>query len=179
MRLDYNSILEVEEQMGAISLLLIRNTNAYLYTKIQRSGCPRLFYKVKTARGKTHTIPFISKEDYAAILENYKVKKRKVKRTFMGRPYSFCKDCEMKYACTLDHFCEKREAQRAKKAFAKSIAGDDRFWKNGSPKKNLVLCKYAKYRYAHKKTAGQCQKEKCRFYESGRCVLHLDKDVEI
>lgn len=96
-----------------------------------------------------------------------------MKRSFMGRPYTFCKECDYKEGCSLDRPCQKRDAYLAKKQDKLAKAGDSRFWKNGVPKKKLILCQSSKYRYAHKKTAGQCQEDKCEFYESGKCFLAL------
>lgn len=97
-----------------------------------------------------------------------------MKRSFMGRPYLFCKNCEKKDVCSLDFPCAARDEYLDRKNHAVQVRGDDRYWKNGVPKKRLVLCKSSKYRYAHKKTAGLCQGEQCVFYTGGKCELGID-----
>lgn len=176
MKLDYTTIEELEKEEDVTLLYTVKKDTPYIYTKI-RKNIPDsvIYFTVKTARGRDHVAPFIRNMD----LNSLKLEKKKSlarKRSFMGRPYSFCKDCWAKDFCSPEFPCEKRDEKIRNRQFVKSVEGDDRFWKNGVPKKHMVLCKYAKYMYAHKKTAGQCQKEKCRFYENGNCLLSLDKD---
>lgn len=176
MKLDYETIRQVESSEDAIFLYTIKKETPYVYSKIKKNLFDRIVYfTVKTSRGRDHVAPFIRREDLE-LLEKAKKKQTKRKRSFMGRPYSFCEDCWAKDFCSPELSCEKRDERIRSREFIKSVGGDDRFWKNGVPKKHMILCKYAKYMYAHKKTAGQCQKEKCRFYESGVCALGLDKD---
>lgn len=177
MKLNYDTVRNIEDSNNVTLLYSVRVKTPYIYTKIRRSipDCI-IYFTVKTARGKDHVAPFIRNEDLDFMSNKAKKKAPKKKRAFMGRPYSFCKDCWAKDFCSEEYFCKKRDEKVKNKEFIKSIDGDDRFWKNGVPKKHLILCKYAKYRYAHKKTAGKCQKERCRFYADGSCHIGLDKD---
>lgn len=176
MKLDYTSIETIEKENRVTFLYTIKTRTPYIYIKIKKE-IPEdiMYFTVKTARGKDHVAPFIRNTDLEFI-KNSKKKSQKRKRGFMGRPFSFCKDCPVKDFCSEEFPCEKREEKRKILEFAQKVKDDDRFWKNGVPKKHLVLCKYARYMYAHKRTAGKCQKEKCRFYVGGECELNLDKD---
>lgn len=107
--------------------------------------------------------------------ERFRKKEPQKRREVRGRPFGFCKDCEHVNDCSADTPCEKRDARKN----LAEIGKDERFWKNGVPKKHLILCKYAKYMYAHKKTAGQCQKEKCSFYDRGKCYLNFTVNMEL
>lgn len=180
MKLNLKEIKKAEIDNRAVSLFNIRKERQYLYVKIRKYYPKLVFYvPIRLVGGKNRFMAFISQEDYDFIKTTRKKKEennKTMKRSFMGRPYSFCKDCDMKEMCTLDYPCEKREEYLKKKQFAKTVEGDDRFWKNGVPKKRLVLCQSAKYMYAHKKTAGQCQEDKCSFYVAGKCELGLDKE---
>lgn len=175
MKLDYNSIIRIEEERGLVSLLRLKELDAYLQLKIRKTRKDAIQYiSVDTVRGKPHLHPFVSKE----LVEQLKVKKSSVdkkKRTAIGRPYIFCKGCEHFGVCSADISCSLRDEYNKKKEQVRSVSEDVRFWKNGTPKKNLILCQYAKYKYAHKKTAGQCQKEKCAFYSEQGCFLGIDK----
>lgn len=176
MKLDYTSIEEVERNEKVTLLYRVKTSTPYIYAKIKRVTPDSIIYfVVKTARGKDHIAPFIRNEDLQFLFDKKK-KEVKRKRGFIGRPFSFCEGCWAKDSCSESLPCAFRDKKREIKEAAKKVEGDDRFWKNGVPKKHLVLCKYAKYMYAHKKTAGQCQKEKCRFYVEGKCELNLDKE---
>ena len=179
MKLDYKTVSDVERANGVTLLYTVKMGTPYIYTKVKRDIPDSIIYlTVKTARGRDHVAPFIRNEDLDSVTSSMLKKKSSSskKRSFMGRPYSFCEGCWAKDFCSEEFPCEKRDEKMRNKAFIESVKEDDRFWKNGVPKKYMILCKYAKYMYAHKKTAGQCQKEKCRFYVDGGCYLGLDKD---
>lgn len=174
MKLDYSYIDLMEKENGVVLLSRIKEKDPYYYYKVKKLRPDLVLYlEVKTARGKSHFSPFIRIDDLEMLKS--KKKKEKVSRAFIGRPYSFCKDCPSKSFCSEKILCEKRNEKLKEKESAKTRNKDSRFWKKGSPKKHLILCKFSKYIYAHKKQAGICQKEKCQFYNKGKCDLGIDK----
>lgn len=174
MKLDLDSIREVEVEKDATSLLLLKKVFPYGYLRVKQIIPDKVFYaNVKTSKGKSHSHAFILNSDLGSLFEK-KAEKKQQKRQVMGRPYKFCKGCVNKDICSEQFACKERDAYQTQKAEREKVSQDTRFWKNGSPKKNLMLCTYAKYRYAHKKTAGLCQKEKCAFYGEAGCFLGID-----
>lgn len=174
MKYNWDSIVEVEKSTGMLSLFNIHRKKQYLYKRIMEEPDVLEFLAVKTAGGKEVKIPFISVKNLEKIQIRAKgIRKKVSKRGFMGRPYTFCKSCEHKNTCALDTPCDKRDEYIANRKFLCSRAKDSRFWKNGVPKKSLILCQSSRYRWAHKRTAGECQKEKCEFYVNSRCDLAL------
>lgn len=181
MKLDMQAVKKIEEERGFVSLLTLRERRQYLYMKVRKEFADRIEYvDIGTKKGTEHFTPFVPVELVTRIareVEGRKVSKKKgKKRGFLGRMYYFCKECDRRFDCSLDFPCGQRDEYLAKKAFAEKVKGDDRYWNNGVPKKSKVLCQSSKYKYAHKKTAGQCQKEKCEFYCKGICELGIDKE---
>lgn len=175
MKIDESWIRKIEEENNVVALFSIKKRNQYLYIQIKKNHQQEIRYmSVYTPRGKEHTMPFINKDILSDMEKDKKEKKEVMKRHFMGRPYVFCEGCDKKQNCSLDYPCPAREAYLNKKNHAERVKDDDRYWKNGVPKKKLVLCKSSKYRYAHKKSAGLCQGDKCAFYVGGKCELGID-----
>lgn len=172
MKFDDYEIKYLEKENNAISLFHLQKEQQYLYVKISKRYPEKIFtIPITMQNGKQHNVKFIKNSDLEKLKQDDRLRKKEPQpqRGVRGRPFGFCKDCKHIQDCTLAIPCEKRD----KRNKLKQIGTDERFWKNGTPKKHLILCKYAKYMYAHKKTAGQCQKEKCCFYDSGKCFLNL------
>lgn len=177
IRFDFTFIREIEEKNNVKCVTTIRKENNKVYQRILAAGIKQIKFSVKTTTGTFIDALFITNQDYDRV--NWQ-KPKKTKRHFKGRPYLFCIDCPHKRNCTLDTPCEKRDTDRKAKALRKTVQGDNRFYKNGQPKKCETLCQSGKYLYAHTGAKrGECQKEKCRFYEDGKCVINLDKKGNI
>ena len=172
MKFDDYEIKYLEKENNAISLFHLRNEQQYLYVKISKRYPEKIFtIPITMQNGKLHGVKFVKISDLQEVKCDDRLRKIELQpqRGVRGRPFGFCKDCEHFKDCTADTPCEKRDERNK----LSEIGKDERFWKNGTPKKYLVLCKYAKYMYAHKKTAGQCQRGKCSFYDNGKCFLNF------
>lgn len=173
MKFDIDSIKEVEEREGVKCCASIRKESTAIYQRILNAGLSQYWFNVKTTKGKDTRALFITLKDYEEITKTREIKP---KRGFRGPPYLFCKDCPHMCDCTLEIPCEKRDTEIKKKALRAVVQGDDRFWKNGKPKKSKILCQFSKYLYAHTGVKkGECQKEKCEFYRNGKCDINLDR----
>lgn len=176
MILNKDELKRQEESKDIVTLYTIRQENRYLYMKARKVFSDRIEYlELPAKNGNIIKTPYILKSDYEALVSDRNQKKAVYKRGYVGRPYTFCKDCEKMAICNKDTECELRREYLERKEKILSLSGDDRYWKNGTPKKNLILCKYAKYLYAHKIKEFTCQKDKCRFYVNGKCELNIDK----
>lgn len=175
MKLNLTKVSALESEYKVTALLTIQKTTPYLYAKIKQKYPDKVIYlDLSLDNGGVYKLPVVTNLDLSSITGNTG-ELIFGKRGYMGRPYAFCAGCEKKGTCTLEEPCTLRDEYFAQKALKEARKDDERFWSNGTPKKNLILCEYAKYKYAHKRTAGQCQGEKCRFYEAGGCAL--DKEA--
>lgn len=174
MKRDFEAIRAIEEEKGIISLPTILKQKQYLYRKVYREIPEKIFIlDVPGCKDNSIKVKFITKEDFDWIVIRKNAKKPT--RGYKGRPFLFCKNCDKKDCCTLDTPCEER-VEYSKKIHEKSLhKGDSRFWKSGNPKKSLILCESSRYILHNKSTKGECQKEKCSFYENGNCILSLYK----
>lgn len=182
MKYDIASIEKLEKEKGLVSLYTIRRNGYHLVRKVKKLAREHIIeLDISTVSGLRRTMQFLSIDLFnQAVAQNKRIKKDfKGVRRIMGRPYAFCTGCKCKDTCTEEIPCKAREDYRRAKEFAEKVKEDDRFWKNGVPKKSLMLCESSKYRYAHKKSAGNCQGSTCRFYEKGGCILGIDKDKEV
>lgn len=176
MKRNFDAIRKIEEEQGLISIPTILKLNQYLYKKVRASIPDKIFtLEVDGCVDKKLPIQFIMKKDFD-IISAPRCKKERIKRGCMGRPYIFCKDCEHKDTCSFDIPCESRNAYVKDRAIREELGKDDRFWKNGKPKTHFILCKYAKYIYAHGTVKGECQKEKCAFWTGKDCTINLYKE---
>lgn len=176
MKLDYYEIKYLEEENNAILLSRLQKEQQYLYVKISKRYPEKIFtIPITMQNGNRRNIKFVKLSDLEKVKRDERLKNAEPqkRRKVRGRPFDFCKDCEHLNDCSADTPCIKRDERKK----LEEIGQDERFWNNGTPKKHLILCKYAKYMYAHKKTAGQCQKEKCSFYDSGKCYLNLTPKI--
>lgn len=167
MKYDLSSVEEVEKREGVILLSKVDKLNQYAYKRIIETGIGILQFEVKSKKGKICYAKFIKADglDFA---------KRPKRR---GRPFRECEGCPHIDDCS-SYTCARKEVRLKEVEKAKAHEGDDRFFKNGNPKVMMMLCKYAKYQYAHGIAGRECQKEKCRFYCDGKCYLNLDNQQE-
>ena len=178
MKYDYYEIKYLEEENGAIWIYRLQKEQQYLYLKLNKRRPEKIFtIPITMQNGKRHDVKFVKISDLEELKCDERLRKSEPqkRRKVRGRPFDFCKDCEHVNDCSADTPCAKRDERKK----LNEVGQDERFWNNGTPKKHLILCKYAKYMYAHKKTAGQCQKEKCSFYDSGKCYLNLTPKTEL
>lgn len=175
MKLNKDIISEIEEKEGAILLTRLQKEKQYMYVKARARIPDKIFYvDIPLKNGSVHSVAFIRKADLTPLERDERFGKTpKAHRKFRGRPFKFCAGCVYERTCTPEIECGNRKAYED----THKEVQDDRYWKNGVPKKHMILCQYAKYRYAHKRTAGQCQEEKCRFYKSGKCELGLSPNT--
>lgn len=178
MKYDKEIISRLEKEYTAIWLPRLQKENQYLYVKLSKRYREKIFtIPITMKNGNIRDIKFVKLSDLEELKRDERLRKEepRKKRKILGRTFNFCKDCEHINDCSFDMPCAKRDERKKLHELAK----DERFWNNGTPKKHLILCKYAKYMYAHKRTAGQCQKEKCSFYDSGKCFLDLAPKMEL
>ena len=108
MKLDYKTVSDVEQANGVTLLYTVKMGTPYIYTKVKRDITDSIIYlTVKTARGRDHVAPFIRNEDLDSVTSSMLKKKSSSskKRSFMGRPYSFCKGCWAKDFCSEEFPC--------------------------------------------------------------------------
>lgn len=170
MKLDEKAISAIERDTGSISLYRLHKESQYMYARIRKFYSDLVvYYDVPLMNGGQRSMPFLPRVCLSQVKVDRRINPNKKHRTLMGRPYSFCLDCENKDFCSLDIPCSKRDEYIANKKKCSDAKGDDRFWNNGKPKKCFILCQYFKTR-----GNGECKGSACQFY-NGECTLFVDK----
>lgn len=178
MKLNLEAIRKVEQEKGLVSLFTLRTEKQYAYIKIKRSMMYLVEYlPVDNLTGGTQMMPFIKVEHLSELnRDRRRAGEPKTIRGFKGRPLAICKNCPHRADCGPNVACQKREDFIKDRERRGVLGQDDRFWKNGNPRKCLVLCQSSRYILTHGTKKGECQKEVCSFYNNEKCALNLYKD---